>query len=131
MRNQWRWRARSTRRRSPNRSLSHSLAGALRGSWKASHRRHDRIRQGDANASDLRVRARRVDTVAEKNDEHVAIRVNPDRRPRKAGVPERAVGHQVARRIVAVRLLPSEGSIRYLAGGEASDRLGSDNSRGI
>src|SRR5690349_21708791 len=108
-------------RRSPNRWLSDSLVRALRGSGGASYRRHHRIGQGNPHASDLRVRARWIDAVAQKNDEHIARRVNPDRRPGESGMAERALRHEVSRRVPAIRLLPPKRAILQLARGEQLD----------
>src|SRR5207249_3255401 len=55
---------------------------------------------------------------------HIALGVNPDRRPRESGMPERPFRHHVPRRVAAIRLLPSECPIGHLTSREQLDRLG-------
>src|SRR3954471_24798177 len=98
-------------RRSPNRWLSDSLMIAMRGSGGASDSRHHRIGQRDPHAAELGIRARGIDAVAEENDEHIMRRVNPDRRPGEPGMAEPALGHEVSRRVLSIRLLPPECAI--------------------
>src|SRR5689334_21084394 len=123
MRNRYRPTGGSTPRRSPNRWLSDSLVRALRGSGGASDRRHHGIGQRDPYPADLGVGARGIDPVAEEYDEHIARRVNPDRRAGKAGMAECALRHEMAGRVLSIGLLPAECAILELTRREALDRL--------
>src|ERR1051325_9448673 len=51
--------------------------------------RHDSIGECDSNAPDPVVRARRVHAIAEQDDKHIPLRIDPDRRAGESGVPER------------------------------------------
>src|SRR4051812_47447855 len=62
-----------------------------------------------ADLADAVVAAVRVDAVAEEGEVDVAIRVDPERRPREAQVAERAPGEQVARGRSSRRGVPAEG----------------------
>src|SRR3954463_16156855 len=73
-------------------------------------RLHHRVGEGDPNGGDLLIVPRRVDAVAQENDEHVVRRVNPERRAGESGGPERDRRQVVPRRVVAGGRVPSEGS---------------------